>query len=104
MCCASPASKIAAAAEVMSIPNELPNSCLLGTKANAAPCSSHRIGRCATTSGGSTSSAITISLLVPRSIAFVASFVHFLTLPLLDATLTASKIGLTRSSGVSNLT
>jgi len=76
MCCASPASKIAAAAEVMSIPKDLPNSCLLGTKANAAPCSSQRIGRCATTSGGSTSSAITISLLVPRSIAFVASGVH----------------------------
>ena len=82
MCCASPASKIAAAAEVMSIPNDLPNSCLLGTNANAAPCSSHRIGRW-TTSGGSTSSAI-ISLLVPRSIAFVASLVPFLTLPLVE--------------------
>ena len=55
MCCASPASKIAAAAEVISIPNDLPNSDLLGTNAYAALCSSHRIGRCATTSGGSTS-------------------------------------------------
>jgi len=45
MCCASPASKIAAAAEVISIPNELPNSCFVGTNTNAAPCSSHRIGR-----------------------------------------------------------
>ena len=81
MCCASPASKIAAAADVTSIPSAFPNSCLSGTKAYAVFCSSQINGRCATTSGGSTSSAITINLLIPRSMAFVASLVPFLTLP-----------------------
>ena len=81
MCCASPASKIAAAADVTSIPRAFPNSCLLGTNAYAVFCSSHINGRCATTSGGSTSSAIIINLLIPLYMAFVASFVPFLTLP-----------------------
>ena len=77
---------------------------MLGTKAYAAPCSSHNIGRCATTSGGSTSSAMMISLLIPLSIAFVASFVPLLTFPVSTATLSDSSIGLTRFSGTSNFT
>ena len=90
MCWASPESKIAAAAHITSTPNAFPNSCLLGTKVYAAPCSSHNIGRCATTSGGSTSSAMIINLLIPLSIALVASFVPLLTFPVWTATLSDS--------------
>src|SRR5215204_3164452 len=61
MCWASPASTIVAAAEPTSIPSDAPSCCLLGTKINGAFLSSQRIGRWATTSGGSTSSAITTS-------------------------------------------
>ena len=104
MCCASPASNIAAAADVTSIPSAFPNSCLSGTNAYAAPCSSQINGRCATTSGGSTSSAIIINLLIPLSMALVASLVPFLTYPVVAATLNASKIGLTSSAGVSFFT
>jgi hypothetical protein len=43
-----------------------------------------------------------INLLIPRSMAFVASFVPLTTLPEVADTLRASRIGLTSSSGVSN--
>ena len=54
--------------------------------------SSHKIGRCATTSGGSTSSAIKTSLATPLSIAFVVSLVPFLILPVSLACLKASNV------------
>ena len=70
MCWASPASTIVAPAEPTSIPSDAPSSCLLGTKINGAFLSSQRIGRWATTSGGSTSSAITTSFDMPRFYSF----------------------------------
>src|SRR5579875_2227834 len=93
-----------AEAEPTSMPKAGPMLALVGTKTYGTDLSSQIIGRCATTSGGWTSSAIITSFATPRSIAFVVSFVLFLTLPDCFAWRSASKAASEISFGVSNFT
>jgi hypothetical protein len=73
-----------------SMPVAVPIFSLLGTYMYGIFLSSHSSGRCATTSGGSTSSAIMTSLACDRSMALVVSFVPFLTWPVFEAIWRAS--------------
>ena len=87
---ASPSLTMHAEAAGTSMPIALPIFSLLGTNMYGIFLSSHRSGRCATTSGGSTSSAIITSFAFARSMAFVVSFVPFLTVPVFEAICRAS--------------
>jgi len=78
---ASPSLMMHADAAGTSMPIALPSFSLLGTNMYGIFLSSHNRGRCATTSGGSTSSAIMTSFASALSMAFVVSFVPFLTDP-----------------------
>ena len=81
---ASPSLVMHTAAAGTSMPTAVPIFSLLGTNVYGIFLSSHRRGRCATTSGGSTSSAMITSLACARSMAFVVSFVPFLTFPVFE--------------------
>lgn len=82
---ASPSLSMHADAQGTSMPMDLPSCSLLGTNTYGIFLSSQSNGRCAMTSGGSTSSAITTSFAMARSTALVASFVPFLTTPDFEA-------------------
>jgi len=77
-------------ADGTSMPTAVPSFCFVGTNIYGIFLSWQRMGRCATTSGGSTSSAMTTSFAMPRSMAFVVSFVPFLTCPVFVAICRAS--------------
>jgi len=87
---ASPSLVMHTLAAGTSMPTDVPIFSLLGTYTYGIFLSSHSSGRCATTSGGSTSSAITTSFACPRSMAFVVSFVPFLIVPVFEAICRAS--------------
>lgn len=87
---ASPALVMHTEAAGTSIPVDVPSCCLWGTKTYGILCSSQSMGRCATTSGGSTSSAMTTSFACPLSIALVVSFVPLHVVPVCVAICRAS--------------
>lgn len=101
---ASPTSVMHTEAAGTSIPAEVPSFCLLGTKMYGILCSSQSMGRCATTSGGSTSSAMTTSFACPLSIALVVSFVPLHVEPVCAAICNASYVASATSFGISNFT
>lgn len=101
---ASPTAVMHAEAAGTSIPAEVPSFPLWGTKTYGILRSSQSMGRWATTSGGSTSSAMTTSFACPLSTALVVSFVPLHVEPVFVAICSASYVASATSFGISNFT